>query len=207
MAYLINVSLLKRNRSFCLLFIGQSVSFLGTMITSVAVPYQVYQETHSVLWLGVLSFLSLLPLLLTALLGGVLADRRHRQWILIGTESLLAIACLLLAANTLVSSPSLLMIFVVTIAAWALAGLHRPALDSMMQQIVDKKDLPMMGALRTFTFSFGMIAGPAVGGLLIAHFGLVITYLLDFASFFISLIGDLLNSNEIPNDFKALNLY
>ncbi len=72
MKNLIDIGLLKRNRNFRLLYLGQCVSFFGTMITSVALPYQIYQQTHSTLMVGLLSLAQLLPLLLTALLGGVL---------------------------------------------------------------------------------------------------------------------------------------
>ncbi|HSW93650.1 MAG TPA: MFS transporter, partial [Gammaproteobacteria bacterium] len=59
MKYLLNFSLLFRTRNFGLLFLGQFVSFIGTMITSVALPYQIYHETHSTLMVGLLGFFQL----------------------------------------------------------------------------------------------------------------------------------------------------
>src|SRR6476620_7201067 len=100
MNYFINISLLRRNRNFRFLYIGQFVSFLGTMITSVALPYQIYHLTQSTLMVGLLSLFQLLPLLVTALLGGVFADRYHRRMMLLIAESLMAIGCLLLAWNS-----------------------------------------------------------------------------------------------------------
>lgn len=188
MSYFINLSLLRRNRNYRLLYLGQFISFIGTMITSVALPYQIYHETHSTLMVGFLSFCQLLPLLFTALLGGVLADRHHRRALLIITESLLALGCLLLAMNAFFPTPYIWIIFVVATIMSGINGLHRPALDSITQQIVVKKDLPMVGTLATFLYSSGTIAGPAIGGLIIAHFGLVNTYVIDFASFLISLL-------------------
>lgn len=185
--YFINLSLLRSNRNFGLLYSGQSISFLGTMITSVALPYQIYHETHSTLMVGLLGFFQLLPLLLTALLGGVLADRRHRQVLLLISELLLAIGCVLLAYNATFTAPHIWVIFVVAIFMSAITGLHRPAFDSITQQIVTKDDFPMVSSLTTFAFSIAMIVGPAIGGLIISHFGLVITYMVDFASFLISL--------------------
>lgn len=112
MRYLIDFSLLHRNRNFCLLYVGQFVSFLGTMITSVALPYQVYHETHSTLWIGLLSLCELLPLLATALLGGVLADRHHRQRLLFIAEILLVMGCLLLIYNVMLTKPHIWILFV-----------------------------------------------------------------------------------------------
>lgn len=79
MSQLLDLSLLKRNRDYRLLYLGQFISFIGTMITSVALPYQIYHVTHSTLMVGLLSLAQLLPLLITALIGGVFADRYNRR--------------------------------------------------------------------------------------------------------------------------------
>src|SRR5262249_3949747 len=159
------------------LYFGQFISFIGTMITGVALPYQIYHATHSILMVGLLSLFQLLPLLFTALLGGVLADRHHRRRLLVITESLLAVGCLLLALNATLVVTHIWLIFAVAIAMSAVNGLHRPALNSIRQQIVEKKDFPAMGRLITFSYSTSTIIGPAIGGLIIAHFGLLSTFI------------------------------
>ena len=135
MKHFINFSLFRKNRNFRLLYAGQVVSFIGTMITGVALPYQVYQETKSTLMVGLISLFQLLPLLVTALLGGALADRHDRRKLLWITEIILAGGCLLLAANSLAMSPSVWLIFLIAAIMSAVNGLHRPALDSIIQQI------------------------------------------------------------------------
>lgn len=197
MKYFINLDILKRNRNFRLLYIGQSISFFGTMITSVVVPYQIYEETHSTLMVGLLSLAQLIPLLFTALIGGVFADRYHRIILLLVSEIILAMGCLLLAWNSHLATPHIWLLFVVASLMSALTGLHRPALDSIKQQIVAKEDLPAMSAIIISTLSISMIAGPAIGGLIIAKFGTMITYLVDFSTFLISLIT-LIMMGEIP---------
>lgn len=194
MKFFINFSLLVRNRNFRFLFLGQFVSFMGTMITLVAVPYQVYQLTHSTLIVGLLSLGQLIPLLFTALLGGVFADRYHRKKLLIMTEILLCIGCLLLAWNAF-HQPSLWVIFVVSIFMSGITGLHRPALDSIVQQIVKKEDFSEVGGLASLKVSIGMIVGPAVGGIIIATLGIIDTYLIDFFTFAFSLMALLLMSH------------
>jgi MFS family permease len=197
MSYLINLSVLRRNRNYRFLFIGQFISLFGTMITTVALPYQIYHLTQSTLMVGLLSLVQLLPLLVTALIGGALADRHHRRTLLLISEGLLAIGCLLLALNAYQPHPQVYVLFIVAFFMSGITGLHRPALDSINQQIVDKKDFPMVSALTTFNFSVGMIAGPAVGGIIIGHFGIGVTYLVDFATFLISLLN-LLCIRNIP---------
>lgn len=204
MTYIIDFSLFRRNRNFTLLYIGQFVSFLGTMITSVALPYQIYQETHSTLMVGLLSLGQLLPLLVTALIGGVFADRYHRRLLLLSAEFILAIGSVFLAFNAHLAMPHIWVIFVVSACMSAFNGLHRPALDSIVQQLVAKDDFTVVGSLLTFKGSVCMIAGPAIGGLIIARYGIVMTYLVDFLSFLISLLA-LLLMTHIPKPLSVHN--
>jgi MFS family permease len=202
MKYFLNFSLLFRNRNYGLLYLGQFVSFIGTMITGVALPYQIYTETHSTLMVGLIGFFQLLPLLFTALLGGVFADRYQRRRLLLITESLLAVGALMLVLNAGTTAPHIWLVFLLASIMSTINGLHRPALDSITQQIVDKKDYPTVGGLSGFKFSIGMIAGPAVGGLLISHYGLVTAYAVDASTFIISLLA-LLCMSHIPSPATA----
>lgn len=192
---LINLSIFKRNHNFTLLFIGQFVSFFGTMITYVALPYQIYMETHSTLMVGLLSLVQLLPLIFTALIGGVFADRYHRRQLLLIAEGILAIGSFLLALNAYLPITHIWPLFVISACMSAFNGLHRPALDSIVQQIVSREDFPTVASLATLKGSVCMIAGPAIGGLLIASFGVTITYMIDGLTFVISLSALLLMSH------------
>lgn len=186
-----------KNRNYRLLFIGQLVSYIGTMITRVALPYQIYELTKSILMVGLVSLAQLLPLLFTALLGGALADRHHRRQLLIITEILLALGCLLLMFNAQFVHPQIWLIFIISSLLSAITGLHRPALEGITQQIVHKDDFVAVGVLSTFKFSVVSIAGPAMAGLILAHFGLSVTYFIDFLSYVISLAA-LLMMSHIP---------
>ncbi|MFT4058615.1 MAG: MFS transporter [Legionella sp.] len=182
------LSLLTNNRNFRLLYMGQFISFVGTMISSVALPYQIYQLTQSTFMVGLLSLVQLLPLLITALIGGVFADRYNRRLLLIISELLLTCGCALLAFNASHHNASLTLIFITSAAMSAITGLHRPAYDSITQQIVNAQDYKSVGALVSFKYSFCMIIAPALAGILIAHFGVMITFIVDLGTFFLSLI-------------------
>jgi len=75
-----------RHRDFRLLFWGQLISFLGSQITYVAVPYQVYQLTHSPMLVGLLGVAELILVLALSLLGGAIADARDRRAVVLVTE-------------------------------------------------------------------------------------------------------------------------
>jgi MFS family permease len=186
---LLDLGPLRRQRDFRRLFLGQLVSTFGSMITSVAVPYQVYQLTHSSFWVGLLGTFQLVPLLLFGLLGGAYADALDRRRLLIGAELALAAGSVALAVNALVARPSVAVIFVVSAFMSAVGGFHRPALESMTPRLVHADELPATAALTSLRATSGAIAGPALGGVCIAAFGLASTYAVDVATFVISLIA------------------
>ena len=188
MSHLIDLSPLKTNREFALLYFSQFISFIGTMITAVSLPWQIYELTHSSFMVGLLSLVQLIPLLCTSLLGGVFADRYNRRKLVILSESILMIACVVLLFNSSLVQPNIIIIYVVSAIISAVTGLHRPAFDSMTQQLVTPKNYKAISALAGFKFSFCMIVGPAIGGLLIAQYGVLVTYALDLFTFLISLI-------------------
>lgn len=177
------IELLRKNRNFRLLYAGQGISLMGTMITGVALPYQVYRETHSSLMVGLISLVQLIPLLFTALLGGYLADQYRRRRLLLITEVISALGSLLLAANALLPNPSLWIIFLLAALMSAVNGFHRPAMEGIIQQSVDKSDFGAVAGLAGLLYSTGVIIGPAIAGVLIDSVDVAITFLIDALSY------------------------
>jgi MFS family permease len=184
----IDITPLRRHRDFRLLFIGRLVSFFGSMITVVAVPYQVYQLSHSVLLVGFLGLAELAALIGFAMLGGALADAADRRNMVLLSEVGLMVGSLLLAGNSLLSLPLLWLIFVVAALQGAFDALQRPSLDALLPRLVDRDELAAAGALGSLRGTVGMIAGPALAGVLVAVAGLPITYMVDVATFVIGLV-------------------
>ncbi|HVD66655.1 MAG TPA: MFS transporter [Gaiellaceae bacterium] len=180
---------LRRHREYRLLFAGQGLSFFGSMVTFVAVPYQVFQLTGSSLAVGLLSLAALAPLLLTAFIGGAFADAVDRRRMLQLAELGLGVATAVLLFNSLLDEPKVWVLFVVTPVMAALDGFQRPSLDAMVPRLVARDELPAAVALDTFRGEVGMIAGPAVGGILIATIGLPATYGLDVATYGASVLA------------------
>jgi MFS family permease len=178
-----------RHRDFRLLFWGQLVSFLGSQITQVAVPYQVYQLTHSPLLVGFLGLAELIPVLALSMVGGAFADAHDRRRIVLSTEVAFTLLSALLLLNALLPEPSLGAIFVLAAAQAGLFALQRPALDALLPRLVEREDLVAAGALTGLRGTIGMLVGPAIGGVLIATVGLPITFGLDVVSFAASLVA------------------
>jgi MFS family permease len=184
----IDVGPLRRHRDFRLLFLGQATTFFGSMITYVAIPFQTYALTGSSLAVGLLGLAELAPLLVTAFLGGALADAVDRRRLVRITELALMLTTAILLANSLVGAPRLWVLFAVAATMAGLDGLQRPPLEALTPRLVERDELPAAAALDSLRATLGMVAGPAVGGLLIAAFGLPWTYGVDLVTFAVSLL-------------------
>jgi len=179
---------LRRHRDFRLLFAGQSVSFLGSMVTFVAIPFQLYHLTGSTLAVGLLAAAELVPILAAALLGGALADAYDRRRLVLASEAGLMLCAGALLANALVGEPRVWVLFVVSATMAGLDSIHRPALEAMAPRLVDRDELTAEAALSSLRMNVGMVVGPAFAGLLIAAAGLPAAYGLDVATYAASLL-------------------
>ena len=177
---------LRHSRDFRLLFSGQLVSTLGTQLTAVAVPYQVFRITHSSLDVGLVSLSQLVPLLVFSLAGGVVADAHDRRRVLMATEALMAVTSVGLALNGGLRHPALWPLFVLTAAQGGLAGFDRPAFNAAIARLVPADDLAAAYALWQVQFQIGIVVGPSVAGLILAGGGVATVYWLDVASFVVS---------------------
>jgi MFS family permease len=185
----LDLSPLRRHRDYRLVFTGQIVSAFGSFITYVALPVQIYDLTRSSAVVGLLGIVQLVPLAITALWGGASADAMDRRRLLLTCESLLLCCSLALMANSLLSHPSVALLFVLAGLMSAISGFHAPALESLTPRLVDAADLPAVSALTSLRGSTAAIAGPALAGICIAHFGTPFTFGVDAATYAVSLIA------------------
>jgi MFS family permease len=178
-----------RHRDYRFLYSAQFVSFLGSMVTYVALPYQVFALTGSSLAVGLLGLAELAPLLVTAFIGGALADTVDRRRLVLATDVGLALGSALLAVNAALPQPHVWPLYVAAAVLSALNGLQRPSLESMTPRLVRPEEIPAAAALNTFRGSVGMIAGPALGGLLIASVGVTATFVFDVGTYVFSFLA------------------
>jgi MFS family permease len=179
---------LRRHREFRLLWTGQAVSYLGSMVTYVAIPFQAYALSRSSLIVGLFSAVEFVPLVTMALFGGALADAVDRRRLVQVAELLFTVGSVVLLVNALSSHPRLWVMFVVAAVMAGVDGLQRPPLDALLPRLVDKDELVAAGALGSLRWSVGMIAGPTLGGVMIAAFGVATAYGFDIATFAVSLV-------------------
>jgi len=177
-----------RRRDFRNLWLGQMVSTIGAEIAVVAVPFQVYKLTGSTALVGLLGLASLIPLLFVPLIGGAFADALDRRTVVLATETGLAAVSGLFLVNALLPTPQVWALFVLQSFAVAVYSFGRPALASLAPRLVPDGELAAANSLTSVYSSLSSVAGPAVGGVIIATAGVPWTFGIDAATYAASLL-------------------
>jgi MFS family permease len=186
--YAIDLSPLRKSADFRNLWAAGLISYFGSMITYVAVPFQIKELTNSYVAVALSGLIEIIPLVIFGLYGGVLADAIDRKKLIWVTEALSLIFTGLLLINSLASSPSIILIYVVSGLFAAVSGLRQPVMQAALPRLVDHEDMAAASALMSLRWQAGVIIGPTIGGVLISTFSVAIGYAADIATFVVSLI-------------------
>lgn len=179
---------LRTSRQFRVFFAGGFITQLGSMVTYVAIPFQVAQLTDSFIAVGLIGLAELIPLILFGLYGGSLADRLDKRRVVLAGEAAALLLSATLVVNALLPSPQIAVLYVVAMLFAAVDGLQRPSLDSVLPRVVSHDELSAAGALFSFQRTLAAIAGPAIGGLVLAGWGPAAAYGIDVMSFLVSIV-------------------
>ncbi|MFD1656703.1 MFS transporter [Streptomyces caeni] len=155
------------------------VTSVGSQLTAVAVPKQIYDITGSSAWVGYASLAGLLPLALFALWGGAIADSMDRRRLLLITNSGMAVTSLLFWLQAATGLGSVLVLMVLLALQQAFFGLNSPARNASIARLVPADELPAANALGSTVMQTGLVAGPLLAGALIPVLGLPELYLID----------------------------
>ncbi|MFK8906970.1 MFS transporter [Streptomyces sp. YS-3] len=173
----------RSSADFRLLWVQGIVAIFASSMAMVALPLQIKELTGSPLAVGAMGLVELVPLVVFGLYGGALADAVDRRRVILATEAGLAVLAVLLLGNAVLATPRLWPLYVVAGCVSALAGLQRPALDSLLARIVPHEQQTAAAALNAVRWQIGMIAGPAAAGLVVAYAGHGTAYALTAAGF------------------------
>jgi MFS family permease len=155
------------------------VTAVGSQLTAVAVPKQIYDITGSSAWVGYASLAGLLPLVVFALWGGAVADSMDRRTLLLITNSGIAVVSLLFWVQAVTGVESVGVLMVLLAAQQAFFGLNSPARSASIARLVPEDELPAANALGSTVMQTGLVAGPLLAGALIPVVGLPELYLID----------------------------
>jgi MFS family permease len=154
------------HRGFRWLLAGMAVSQLGDWLYNLALVVLVYERTHSPMWAGITTAARIVPFVVVGPLGGVIADRFDRRRVMIACDLARMGLMLLLAVVAAARLPIVLAPLIAALAT-AAATPYLPSASAVTPRVVPDADLPGANAARTATVGLGIVAGPALGGLLL----------------------------------------
>src|SRR4051795_13489018 len=155
------------------------VTGVGSQLTAVAVPKQLYDITGSSRYVRLSGLVALVPLVVFALWGGAIADAVDRRKLLLVTNAGLAVTSLLLWLQAAAHSRSVWVVFALLAVQQACLGVNSPTRSASIARLVPARLLPAANALNATVMTLGQIAGPLLAGAFIPVLGLPTLYLLD----------------------------
>ncbi|HEX3878627.1 MAG TPA: MFS transporter [Bryobacteraceae bacterium] len=177
-------------RDFRLMWIGACTSSIGSWMQIMAQAWLVYNISHgNAFYLGLDAFLGNIPVFLFSLLGGALADRFDRRYVLLASQYVQmadAVVLTILVFTNSVHVWQVLMLSFVSGLAQAFGG---PAYQALIPTLVNKEDMPNAIALNSIQFNVARILGPTLGGIAMADFGDAWCFGLNAISFFAPVIS------------------
>ena len=182
-AVAVDAGLLRRRRDFRVLMAAGAVSRLGTTLTLVALPFQVYAITESPFAVGLLGAAEVVPMVVVALFSGALADAVDRRRQMVLAECLGLVASGALVVNALAPDPSLAVLYVVAAVHAIAYALLRPPMDATLPRTVERHELEAAAGLRQVLNAVTMAGGPALAGALLAITEPAVLYAGDLVSF------------------------
>lgn len=177
-----------KHRDFRLMWLGQVVSITGSQMQLAAIGWHVYQVLRGAdvmvrvlgrdvplhaeaLGLGGLGLANVIPIVLFALVGGMIADSHDRRTVMLCTQSALAVFAAGLAVFTLTGRADVWVIYLFSAATAAASAFNNPAQQSLIPHLVPREHLANAVSLNTLNWQIGTIVGPALAGILVGAFG------------------------------------
>lgn len=175
-----------RCRPFALLWSGQSISLIGDRIFQIALAWWVLEETGSAVAMGTVFIVSIVPMLIFLLVGGVLVDRYPRLWLMIFSDAVRGSVTAVLAALAFTDTLTIGHVYLISLASGFVEAFFQPAYRAIVPEVTPPDDLTSANSLTSLSGQFAGIAGPALGAGIVALGGTPLAFMLDAASFFVS---------------------
>lgn len=188
----IDISPLRTSAAYRRVWIGDAISLVGSSMTLIAVPIQVYDITRSSFYVGLIGLVTLVPLVGFGLLGGAIADAVERRKLLITTQLLLAASSILLAAQAIAGNRNIWLLYALTALVSAVVAVDSPTRRAVAPLLLPPEQLAPAAALGQVVFNLGMVLGPLLAGVVIGFGGVQLAYVVDAVSFAASIFAAVL---------------
>lgn len=166
-------------RNVGLFLAGQTISLFGSMVVMYAVMWHLTIETRSgsVLMLSIV--FGMLPQAFVSIFGGVWADRHHRKFLIMGSDTVIALATLGLALLMVSGVDSLWVIYAALAVRSVFAGIQTPAVSAMIPQITPTDQLMRVNGMFQSIQSGMMLLAPALAAVIYASYDIVTVFFVD----------------------------
>lgn len=172
-----------RHKDFRLFWTGNFLSNIGTWMQNVAQGWLILKLTNSAFWLGLVGFAASIPILVFALIGGVIADHVNNRKLLIATQSTMMVSAFGMAVLAFAKIITPLEIVLLALVTGIAMSLNTPSYQAMVPQLVPREDLTNSIALNSAQFNMSRVLGPTLGGLAMARVGEAGNFFLNGLSF------------------------
>ena len=172
-----------RNRNYRLFYIGQLFSVTGTWVQRIALAWLVLELTDSSFLLGAVTALQFTPIMLLSLFGGVIADRLPKRPVIIAMQALMAVQALGLGLLVLTDIVEVWHVFALSAVHGIAVAIENPTRQAFVAEMVGRDQIANAVALNSSLFNSARMFGPAIGGVMIAAFGLAVPFLINAVSF------------------------
>ena len=171
------------HRDFRLIWSAELLSNTGTQVQRVAVAWQVFELTGDPIQLGLLGLARFVPLFLFGLAGGVVADRYDRRTTLILVQITQMVVAATFAGLTASERITLPWIYALTAVSALFCAIATPTRQALVPALAPKPAMPAAMTMSVLAMQGAGMIGPAIGGVLVASFGIAMSYALDALTF------------------------
>jgi MFS family permease len=195
--FAVDLTPLKKYPDLRSLFVSGLITRFGSALTLVALPFQIKELTHSYIAVGLMGAVEIIPLIIFALYGGVLADTVDRKKMVWICEAIALLISASLFGNALLHKPHLVLLYVVAAGFAATDGLQSPSLGAILPRLVSHDDLPAAQSLMSLRWQVSAVLGPSLAGIIIATAGVKTAYIIDVLTYMAS-VALILRIHSIP---------
>ncbi|MGH3718378.1 MAG: MFS transporter [Pseudonocardiaceae bacterium] len=178
-----DIAPLRESAAFRRLFAGQAVSLVGTQVTRVAVPLQVYTITRSSLDVGLIGLAGFVPLVVFGLYGGSIADAVDRRKLVLVTSTATMLVSIVLLVQAVLGVNRVGVLFGCVAVQAAFAAVDSPTRRAIIPLLVRTEKLPAANTLSYGSFQLAIVAGPLLAGVAVGAGGFGWAYAIDVVSF------------------------
>jgi MFS family permease len=197
-----------QSRAYRFLFVGTMLTMTGNFMQQVAQGWLIYDLTSSPTWLGVVSFARGIPMLILALVAGVVVDRFDRRLVLLTAQGLTALVAVVLALLIATDQVQPWHVAVTAFLSGCLFVLIIPARQALLSATVERSKLAPAIALMSTGQNSGRIIGPALAGVLIAVLGVAMSFTVQALGFVLALFcAAMLGPQQVAKSSRQVSAF